>query len=83
MVKGYCLLWGINYLQAGLFARCLFCQPASGEYLLHGRRDKDTAFTVLGSRAAVKTNACSIRYLPDDGKEALELGRLRDTYFIY
>ena len=73
----------IANLQAGLFVRGLFSQPASGEFLLHVWRDKDTAFTVLGSRAAVKTDACSIRYLPDDGKEPLELGRLRHTYSVY
>ena len=34
-------------LEAGLFWGGLFCEPASGERLLHAGGDKDTAFTVL------------------------------------
>ena len=37
----------VTYFKAGLLVSGLFCEPASGERLLHGGRDKDTAFTVL------------------------------------
>ena len=57
----------ITYLQAGLFVSRLFSQPASGEGLLVCRTDEDTAFTVLGSRAAMKTYAGSAGDIFEDG----------------
>ena len=37
----------VTDLEAGLLVSGLFCEPASGERLLHAGGDKDTAFTVL------------------------------------
>ena len=44
-------------LKAGLLVSGLFCEPASGEGLLHAVGDKDTAFTVLRARAAMESYA--------------------------
>ena len=67
---------------AGLFSGCLFCEPAGSQFLLHNWRDKDTAFTVFRTRAAMETNTGATGYLAEDRQQALELGRLRDGDFI-
>ena len=60
----------------------LFGKPTSGEGLLHVGGDKDTAFTVLGFRAAVEADAGASGYLDEDGQGALELGGLGDLHFV-
>lgn len=60
----------------------LFCEPASGEGLLHGGGDKDTAFTVLRLRAAVESYAGTSGDLVEDGQEAFEARRAGDGYSV-
>ena len=47
----------VTDLQTGFLVSGLFGKPTSGEGLLHVGGDKDTAFTVLGFRAAVEADA--------------------------
>ncbi len=60
----------------------MFGEPACGEGLLVGGRDKDTAFTVFGSRAAVKAYSEAVGDLLQDGQESSETGRFGDGYFV-
>ena len=60
----------------------LFCEPASGEGLLHVGGDKDTAFTVFGSSAAVKAYTGAVGTLLQDRQESTEAWRFGDGYFV-
>ena len=63
----------LDNLQAGFLFGGLLGEPASGEGLLHGGGDKDTAFGVLWYGAAVEADACTTGDLLEDGQGSLEL----------
>ena len=60
----------------------LFCEPASGERLLHGGGDKDTAFTVLRLRAAVESYSGTSGDLGEDGQWAFETRGAGDLHSV-
>ena len=60
----------------------MFGKPACGEVLLVGGRDKDTAFTVFGSSAAVKAYTGAVGNLLQDRQESTESWRFGDGYFV-
>ena len=72
----------VTNLKAGLLVSGLFCEPASGERLLHGGGDKDTAFAVLRLRAAVESYAGTSRDLDEDRQGTFETRGLRDLNFV-
>ena len=73
----------ITDLKTDLFVRCLFCEPTSRESLLAVGRYEYATFAVLRASASMKSDAGSAGDLSNDGKESLELGRLRHTYSVY
>ena len=70
-------------LKTDLLMSRLLSEPTSCQILLIRAADKDTAFTVLRASASMKSYAFSAWNLPNDGKEPLELWRLRHAYSVY
>ena len=73
----------ITNFKTDLLMSRLLSEPTSREFLLIGAADKDTAFTVLRASASMKSDAASAGNLSNDGKEPLELRRLRHAYSVY
>ena len=62
----------VDDFEAGFVTRRFFGKPAGSEFLFVGRRDEDAAFTVFGTKAAMKPNARSAGYLQQDGQGSFE-----------
>ena len=72
----------LDYLEAGFLVGGLLSEPASGEGLLVGGGDKDTAFGVFGAGTSMEADAGSAWHLAEDRQRALELRTLRDLYAV-